>query len=123
MKAHIFSNGDSSVGIQGRVGFIDIGVEFEDDDERNDNRCAIAQLFSDLWSEPAIVLFDDEEFEDSGKIRLKQLQKPPTKGPGHYLVSPKNGGKPYVSTTAPDSWELRECEIQWVPELSVTHVN
>lgn len=42
--------------------------------------------------------------------------------PGHYLLTPKNGGKPYTSTTAPDSWELRECHIQWVPDaLSQPH--
>lgn len=40
----------------------------------------------------------------------------PVQEPGHYLLTPKNGGKPYTSTTAPDSWELRECHIQWVPE-------
>lgn len=35
---------------------------------------------------------------------------------GHYLITPRNGGKPYTSTAAPDSWELRECDIRWVSE-------
>lgn len=37
-------------------------------------------------------------------------------GQGYYLLTPKNGGKSYTSTSAPDSWELRECDIQWVPK-------
>lgn len=41
-------------------------------------------------------------------------------GAGHFLFTPKNGGKPYTSATAPDSWELRECNIQWVPETHST---
>jgi len=35
----------------------------------------------------------------------------PVQEPGHYLLTPQNGGKPYTSTTAPDSWELRKSDI------------
>lgn len=41
------------------------------------------------------------------------------KGEGHYLITPKGGCKPYTTTMAPDSWELRECDIQWVPKAAV----
>ncbi len=36
--------------------------------------------------------------------------------PGQWLITPRNGGKPYTSTVGPDSWELRECDIRWIPE-------
>ena len=38
------------------------------------------------------------------------------KAKGFYRLTPKNGGEPFVSHTAPDSWELRECDIEWVAE-------
>ncbi len=38
------------------------------------------------------------------------------KSNGFYRLTPKNGGEPFISHTAPDSWELRECDIEWVTE-------
>lgn len=38
------------------------------------------------------------------------------KSKGFYRLTPKNGGEPFISHTAPDSWELRECDIEWVAE-------
>jgi len=116
MKAQIFSHGDPSVGVWGNRGGIDTGIEVEDD-EREGYRADIAKFFSDLWSEPATVLFEDEEFGEFGGIERKKSPLPATEqGSGHWLMTPKNGGKPYTSSKAPDSWEVRECDIQWVPE-------
>lgn len=41
---------------------------------------------------------------------------PETKAKGFYRLTPKSGGEPFISHTAPDSWELRECDIAWVAE-------
>lgn len=38
------------------------------------------------------------------------------KAKGFYRLTPKNGGEPFISHAAPDSWELRECDIEWVAE-------
>lgn len=35
---------------------------------------------------------------------------------GRWRITPKNGGAPYFSAAAPDTWEVRECDIQWVPQ-------
>lgn len=60
MKAKIYSKGDSSVGIPGRTGSVDFGVEFDDDREREEVRQEVAAVFAGLWGEPAKVVFDDE---------------------------------------------------------------
>lgn len=115
MKAQVFSHGDRSVGIPGGQGSIDTGIEV-DEDEREGHRADIATFFADQWGEPATVLFDDEVFGEFGGIQRKKLPDVPAKEPGQYLITPKNGGKAYSAKTAPDTWELRECDIQWVPE-------
>lgn len=119
MKAKIFSHGDPSVGIWGNQGSIDTGIEV-DDDEREAYRADIAKFFSDLRGEPATVLFEDEEFSEFGGVQRKEAPQSPLpateEGPGHRLMTPKNGGKPYTSSKAPDSWEARECDIQWLPK-------
>ncbi len=35
---------------------------------------------------------------------------------GYYLMRPKAGGEVTIVRRAPDSWELRECVIEWVEE-------
>ncbi len=37
-------------------------------------------------------------------------------GSGHWIITPRNGGKSYRSDVAPDGYELRECSIQWIPQ-------
>lgn len=68
MKARIFSHGDPSVGIWGNEGSISTGIDIDDED-REAYRVDIAKFFSDLWRESATVLFDDEEFGETGCIQ------------------------------------------------------
>lgn len=71
---------------------------------------------SSFQSESAHILPAVQTMAD---FERKVTPEAPTAERGHYLVTPKNGGKSYTSNKAPDSWELRECDIQWVPESSL----
>lgn len=71
MKANIYGEGDPSVGIAGHAGSVDLNVDFDDDQEREDVRQMVAAMFADLWSEPAQVVFDDEEFGEWGAVQRK----------------------------------------------------
>lgn len=104
---------DPSVGIQGGRGSIDLGLDEIASEDREGFRADIAKFFADLWGEPTTVLFEDEECDEVGRLQLKPQV---ARGPGHYLLKPKNGGNPYTSMSAPDSWELRECDVEWVPD-------
>lgn len=47
------------------------------------------------------------------KAAQRHIQLP--KEAGMYHIKPRNGGEAYMSQVAPDSWELRECDIEWIP--------
>lgn len=62
MEAYISAAGDPSVGIGSTCITIDTGlVDFTHYDEaREDTRESLRQCFSDIWGEPATVVFEDE---------------------------------------------------------------
>lgn len=46
------------------------------------------------------------------KLHLRNGSTSPNNG--FYRITPKESGVPYMSKSAPDSWELRECHIEWI---------
>lgn len=73
---------------------------------------------------PTLIRAEEAKIaEATGKIQTLRAKVPAagevageTKAKGFYRLTPKTGGEPFISHTAPDSWELRECDIEWVAE-------
>lgn len=58
-----------------------------------------------------------EERIEQLEAELARAQSPTAGGalPEAYKCTPKKGGTPFVIRRAPDTWELRECDIEVVP--------
>lgn len=62
LTASIVSYGDPSTGIFGYDTEVDLNIEsFENKEHRETARAGLEMVFSDLWDDPARVIFSDEE--------------------------------------------------------------
>lgn len=68
--AYISSPGDRSVGLFGYNTEVPTGItEFEDKEHRNYVRRCLSECFSEIWDDPATVMFSDECQDDPAEIR------------------------------------------------------
>lgn len=62
-QVRVWSEGDSSVGIDGNYADIDVRINLLTKEEREAFRQNLIQTFSELWDQEAYVMFDFEQAE------------------------------------------------------------
>lgn len=73
MKVFISCNGEPAVGIRGIATSVDIGIEPNDQEDRESIRETLANAFGEIWDDKVYVRFEDE-CVDCGKLRMESEQ-------------------------------------------------